>query len=198
MTDKATKADPVTTLIDVMRDNGGDLYGGECITQLAHGLQCAKLAMDEGASDALVAAALLHDIGHLVDKKFQMGQEQEIDRRHEAIGAAYLSKFMPADVTEPIRLHVDAKRYMCATDEAYAASLSDASVRSLRLQGGPFSKAEAEAFMARPHAREAVLLRKWDDLGKDPDMVTPTLGDFRPMLSRLAGRQSAEAASAAD
>lgn len=194
MTDRTSRPDPVATIIDVMRDNGGDLYGGECITQLEHGLQCAKLAMDDGASEALIAAALLHDIGHLVDNKFHLGQENEIDRHHEAIGAAYLSKNFPDAVTEPIRLHVDAKRYMCATDEAYAASLSEASVRSLRLQGGPFTKEQADAFMARPHALEAVLLRKWDDLGKDPEMVTPTLDDFAPMLNRLVAGQSADAA----
>lgn len=194
MTDQTSRPDPVSTIIDIMRDNGGDLYGGECITQLEHGLQCAKLAMDEGASEALIAAALLHDIGHLVDNKFHLGQENDVDRHHESIGAAYLSKHFPKAVTEPIRLHVDAKRYMCATDAAYAASLSDESKRSLRLQGGPFTKEQADSFIAHPHAEEAVLLRKWDDLGKDPEMVTPTVDDFAPMLGRLVAGQSADAA----
>lgn len=183
MTAHDRKTDPATTIIEIMR-GASDMYGGEAITQLAHGLQCAKLAMDEGASDELVIAALLHDIGHLIDKKFELGQTQEIDRQHETIGAGYLAKHLPAAVTEPIRMHVDAKRYLC-TDKAYADALSPASERSLRLQGGPFTADEAKEFMARPYAADALLVRKWDDIGKDPDMVTPGIDAFAPILARV-------------
>jgi len=154
---------------------GEDLYGDECISQLEHAKQCAMHAELNGSTPALIAAALLHDIGHLVDKKFQMGQENEIDRYHETIGAAYLSKSFPPSVTEPIRMHVLAKRYLCAVEDGYFENLSSASVRSLKLQGGVFTASEAEEFLRQPFAEDAVNLRRWDELAKVPDCETPTL-----------------------
>lgn len=177
----------VQTIVEIMERADDERYGGECVSQLVHGLQCAAIAKHEGASESLITAALLHDIGHLVDKRFEVGQRNDIDRRHEDIGAAYLSRMFPASVTEPIRLHVDAKRYLCSIDNDYAASLSPASQRSLRLQGGTFTAQEAQEFIARPFAIDAVKLRKWDDLAKDPDAVTPRLDYFIPMVARMAG-----------
>lgn len=157
---------------------GENLYGNECISQLEHAKQCAMHAELNGGNASLIASALLHDIGHLVDKRFQTGQENEIDRRHEAIGAAYLSKFFPPSVTEPIRMHVLAKRYLCATEDGYFESLSPASVRSLNLQGGAFTDSEAAEFIRQPFAEEAVKLRRWDELAKVPDCETPGLNHF--------------------
>ena len=171
----AKEIDWLDHLNDVMAVAGEQLYGYEAVSQLAHGLQCAAYAETEGASPDLIAAALLHDVGHLVDKHFERGQVNAVDRRHEAIGAAYLARAFPPSVTEPIRLHVAAKRYLCAVDDGYLATLSPASVRSLELQGGPYTAAEAETFIAQPYADDAVRLRRWDDLAKDPAAVTPPL-----------------------
>lgn len=176
---------PVEEITRILEQKGGELYGGEEISQLQHALQCALLAEEEGAEPAVIAAALLHDFGHLADKRFEVGQTQDIDRRHEDIGAAWLARFLPPEVTEPIRLHVDAKRYLCAVDADYNDGLSEASVRSLRLQGGPFSVDESRDFMARPHAGDAVSVRRWDDLAKDPEKVTPPLSHYMGYVKEL-------------
>lgn len=173
-------------IADVMETAGNSVYGGEDISQLAHALQSAMHAERMGAGDALVAAALLHDIGHLIDKKFELGQEQPVDRHHEAIAAGYLAKILPPEVTEPIRLHVEAKRYLCFADQTYRDGLSSASIRSLELQGGAFSPGEAEAFISRPYAEEAVLLRRCDELAKDPECVTPSLAHYMQTVEKVA------------
>jgi len=157
---------------------GENLYGNECISQLEHAKQCAMHAELNDSTPELIAAALLHDIGHLVDKKFQTGQENDIDRHHEVIGAAYLARSFPPSVTEPIRMHVLAKRYLCAVEKGYFERLSPASVRSLKLQGGAFTAAEAADFIQQPYAEDAVNLRRWDELAKVPDCETPTLNHF--------------------
>lgn len=161
-----------------LQSRGREQYGGEPVSQLAHALQCASLAEQQGECADLIAAALLHDIGHLIDSRFEEGQVNEIDRQHERIGAGYLSNHFPDSVTAPIRLHVDAKRYLCHVDSAYFDGLSEASIRSLRLQGGPFSENEAAAFIGQPYADDAVKLRLWDDEGKVADMETPPLSHF--------------------
>ncbi len=166
----------------ILRTAGREQYGGERVTQLAHALQCAKLAEEDGSDGALIVAALLHDVGHLVDKRFEEGQVNEIDRQHEKIGAGYLAKFFPAAVTEPVRMHVDAKRYLCQADTDYFDGLSEASVRSLRLQGGPFNDRDAAAFIKQPFAEDAVKLRRWDDLGKVPGLETPPLDHYMPYV----------------
>ena len=160
-------------------EKGGRAYG-ERVTQTAHALQSAALAEAEGAAASLVAAALLHDIGHLLTK-----QADGIDDRHEHIAAGYLAKRFGPAVSEPVRLHVDAKRWLCACEPGYAAMLSSASVRSLALQGGAFSPEEAAAFLARPYAAEAIRLRRWDDLAKRPDVVTKPLEAYAPLLDEL-------------
>ncbi len=157
---------------------GGELYGGEEVTQAQHALQCATLAEAEDAPSHLIAAALLHDIGHLVDADFEAALSRGEDRRHEDMGRDYLTRWFGPDVTEPVRLHVDAKRYLCAVDEDYYDGLSASSRKTLEMQGGPFTPSEAKAFMAQPHAQDAVRLRLWDDKGKDPDMETPPVEHF--------------------
>ncbi len=183
-TSAETGADPVDHILALMAELGSDRYGGEEVTQLAHALQCATFAQRDGASDSLVAAALLHDIGHLVNPKDEGATLRGIDAAHEKVGAAYLARWFGPAVTAPVAQHVAAKRYLCQAEDGYFGRLSEESVRSLAVQGGPFSDSEAAAFLARPYAEEAVALRRWDELAKDPEMVTPTLEDFRPVLER--------------
>ncbi|MEQ9608351.1 MAG: HD domain-containing protein [Kiloniellaceae bacterium] len=177
-------ADPIDHILGLLAALGSDRYGGEEVTQLTHALQCATFAQQDGASDDLVAAALLHDIGHLVNPKDEGATLRGIDAAHETVGAGYLGRWFGPAVTAPIAQHVAAKRYLCQAEDGYFARLSDESVRSLAVQGGPFTAAQAEAFLARPYAEAAVALRRWDELAKDPEMVTPSLEDFRPVLER--------------
>lgn len=177
--------EPIADILETLTSLGEQRYGRENVSQLAHALQCAALAEEDGATSALITASLLHDMGHLVDKRFEIGQNSDVDRHHENIGAAYLSAWFKPDVTDPIRLHVPAKRYLCATEAGYFEGLSDASLRSLKLQGGAFDDAEAEAFINQSHAKDAVRLRRWDDLAKVPDMATPSLAHFQPHIERV-------------
>ncbi len=154
------------------------MYVGEPVTILQHCLQTATLAQAEGAPRSLVLAALFHDVGHLLHSAGQDASARGVDPVHEAIGARYLSKFFGPDVCEPVRLHVAAKRYLCATRPDYAAGLSAESVRSLALQGGPFSDAECQAFIQQPFALDAVRLRRWDDEAKIVGLVVPDLEQF--------------------
>ncbi len=164
------------------------LYDEE-VTELVHGLQCAEVALADCADEATVAAALLHDVGHLlVGDLFPIDAELDRDWKHEEVGARYLSKFFGPAVTEPVRMHVAAKRYLVATDPAYAAALSPSSVRSLAVQGGPMSAAEQREFEAMPGFEAAVRVRRYDDAGKDPEMGTRPFTVFVPMLERLALR----------
>jgi gamma-butyrobetaine dioxygenase len=156
-------------------DRGGAQYDGEAVTQLEHGLQAAALAEAEGAGDAFIAAALLHDVGHL------LGADDRSP--HETLADAALAGF-PQAVTAPVRLHVAAKRYLCAVDDGYLLSLSPASVRSLHRQGGPMTEAECREFEAHPHFAAAVRLRRWDDRAKTPGLATPPFAHFLPALER--------------
>ncbi|MEM7429138.1 MAG: phosphonate degradation HD-domain oxygenase [Pseudomonadota bacterium] len=162
----------------MIETKGSDLYGSEAVTQRQHALQCAALAEQNNAPASLIAAALLHDIGHLLDKDFEAALERGEDRFHENSGEAFLKLHFGPEVTEPVRMHVDAKRYLCATDRDYHDKLSPASRHTLRIQGGPMSEEEAEAFIGQPYASDAVRLRLWDDLGKDPKMETETVGHY--------------------
>lgn len=169
------------------------LYGGEAITQQQHALQCAALARAAGAGPALIAAAFLHDTGHLIHGLGEDCAERGIDDRHEVSGAALLARGFPPEVFEPVRLHVDAKRWLCHAEPAYHASLSPASQHSLVLQGGVFSAAEAEAWIAQRHAPQAVDLRRWDDLAKDPHAEVPGLDRVWPLVAALATARSVSA-----
>jgi len=172
--------------IDALFARFGDLpyedRRAEPVSARAHALQCAQLAEWAMAPPALVAAALLHDLGHFLAADGQPLPD-DIDDMHESRAAAWLAPVLGPAVTEPIRLHVAAKRYLVATDPRYAATLSPASVHSLALQGGPMTRAEAADFIARPHAEAAVRLRRWDDLAKRPDRATATLGYYLALLA---------------
>jgi phosphonate degradation associated HDIG domain protein len=165
---------------------GDDAYLGEPVSQTEHAIKTAVVAEQRGAAPALVAAALLHDVGHLVHGMADDAADHGIDTVHQEAGARYLARWFPAAVTEPVRLHVAAKRYLCATDPQYLALLSPASVHSLGLQGGPFTPDEAAAFAAQPYALDAVELRRCDDAGKDPHATMPGLHCFRAVLAAAA------------
>jgi phosphonate degradation associated HDIG domain protein len=168
-------------VIDLLVERGGSDYGDEPVTQFAHALQAAAMAEGEGADPPLVAAALLHDVGHLIAKR-RSGEND----RHEQIAAGVLSRVFGPEVAEPVRLHVDAKRWLCTTEPGYFATLSPASVHSLELQGGPFTPDEAAAFTRGRHAEAATRLRRWDDAAKRPDAPVKPLADYRRLLQRLA------------
>ncbi|MEZ5657248.1 MAG: HD domain-containing protein [Burkholderiaceae bacterium] len=158
-------------------------YSGEraeAVTALEHSLQCATLAQQDGASAGLILAALLHDIGHMTRRSESI--RDDVDDLHELIGARMLSRELPPSVTEPVRLHVAAKRYLCAVDPAYMAGLSPASVHSLSLQGGPMSGAEIERYKGEAYAEDGLRLRRWDDLAKTPGRATPPLEHFLALL----------------
>lgn len=170
----------VDQIFETLDAAGGEMYGGEAVTQLQHALQCGALALDGGHGSHLVTAALLHDYGHLLNEDDAAAAAQGLDQHHEEVAANYLARWFPEAVTQPIRFHVPAKRYLCTVDPTYFDGLSPASVQSLKVQGGVFSAEEAEAFISQPHASEAVLLRNWDDLAKDTEATTPPLDAFRP------------------
>ncbi len=157
---------------------GAEQYSGEPVTQLEHALQTAHFAEQSKAGDALVTACLLHDLGHLLNQQGDTPTLRGIDDTHQYFALPFLRGLFPDAVLGPIRLHVDAKRYLCQVDAGYFARLSDDSKRSLALQGGMFDAAAAAAFIAQPGAHEAVRLRQWDDLAKQADLATPPLAHF--------------------
>ena len=175
----------VDELFTLFSTRGHAAYVGEPVSQLEHALQAAYHAEQASASDALVVAALLHDVGHLVHKLPEDAADQGIDTRHEKLGQAWLARHCGPEVTEPVRLHVAAKRYLCATDATYLEQLSPASVQSLKLQGGPFGTAEMREFEANPWYRDSVALRRWDDLAKVPGMQVPSLDHYRARLAAV-------------
>ena len=158
----------VAELADLFARLGG-LHYGEDVSQLEHALQTAHHARLDGAPPALVVAALLHDVGHMLQKAGENAAELGIDTRHEHISAGYLARAFGPEVTEPIRLHVAAKRYRVAVEPRYLEGLSKASLQSLALQGGPMSEGEIQAFLAQPAAQAALRLRGYDEAGKAPD-----------------------------
>lgn len=178
-------ADVVEALFDLFLERGGTHYD-EAVTQTEHARQAAALAQADGAGDALVVAALLHDVGHLLVHEHS-GQEGFLtqDAEHERVGAALLDRWFPIEVTAPIALHVPAKCYLVATDPHYAATLSTASVHSLAVQGGPMTSEEAAAFAERRFAGDACRVRRWDDHSKVSGHPTADLASYRPVVERL-------------
>ncbi len=185
----------VDGICDLFATRGHAAYVGEPVSQLEHALQAAYHAEQAGAADALVVAALLHDVGHLIHKLPEDAADHGIDTRHEKLGQAWLSQYCGPEVTEPIRLHVAAKRYLCATDPGYLRQLSPASRHSLQLQGGPFTPAEIAEFQRNPWYRDAVVLRQWDDLAKVPGMDVPPLDHYRPRLATVLKPRSRDSNS---
>lgn len=157
---------------------GAEQYSGEPVTQLEHALQSAQLAEESGADDELITAALLHDLGHLLNEQGETPSLRGIDDLHQYFAIPFLRGVFSDRVLQAIGGHVDAKRYLCATRPEYWASLSEDSKRSLELQGGIFTAEEAAAFIARPNAPEAVQLRLWDDVAKKANHPTPPLAHY--------------------
>ena len=172
---------PVVAEIEALFARNGDESYGEGVSMLQHALQTAALAQAEGADDSLVVAALLHDVGHFL----QPTDDSYGYHKHDRSGGDWLAQRFGPAVSEPVRLHVAAKRYLCATEAEYFGRLSAASVHSLGKQGGPMSAQEAEAFAALPHAGAAVRLRRWDDEGKVDGLHVPDFGSYRERLARF-------------
>ncbi len=181
-----SSGDPVDQLIDRYASPAAGARYDESVTELEHALQAGTLAEQEGAEPELVAAALLHDIGHLIVGDLRpIDEELESDAHHEGVGASWLRpRFGPA-VADPVALHVASKRYLCAADPAYFDSLSASSVRSLQVQGGPMNGAETLAFEQNRYFDDAVRLRRWDDSAKVAGMSTAPFERFVPMLRSL-------------
>jgi phosphonate degradation associated HDIG domain protein len=169
---------------------GREMYSGEPVTQTEHALQTASQAEQSGADAALITAAFLHDVGHLLHDLDEDCAEEGIDDKHEALGAEWLAQHFGFEVVEPVRLHVAAKRYLCAVDEEYNARLSDASRLSLRLQGGPFTKAQARKFEQHPCFAAAIKLRRWDEEAKIPQLKTPPLEQYLDVARSVISPQA--------
>ncbi len=163
----------IDDIIDLFVTQGHQQYDGELVSQLEHALQCATLAETAGASKEMIVACLLHDLGHLLPKS-----TKNQDNRHEYRAILVFKSFFSDAVIEPIRLHVEAKKYLCAVDFNYWQSLSPASKQSLQWQGGIFNETQAKAFIDKPFAPQAVQLRKWDDFAKIVGLSTPDLENF--------------------
>ena len=177
----------LTEVITLLERCGQIQYGMEEINQLEHALQCADLAENAGETPEIVVASLLHDLGHLLveTRDGQQVKKTKRDDLHQYIALPFIRSLFPAAVLEPIRLHVDAKRYLCLIDQGYWASLSAASKHSLELQGGVYSLAEASAFIAQPFAAESVRLRRYDDLAKVPKKSVPSLSYYTSHLHQV-------------
>ena len=175
----------VDEVFAVLATGGGTAYFGEPVTVLEHSLQAAQIIREGGGGDTLVAAALLHDLGHLLHIAGEDATERGIDTRHEALGVGAITGNFPPAVLDPIRMHVEAKRYLCFAELEYMTELSPASLESLGLQGGPMSAVEADAWLAAPHAREAIRLRRADDAAKIAGLAVPGLESYRPLVSAL-------------
>ena len=182
---QSSSNDPVTTILNLFQARGGSEYGGEAVTQEEHALQAAACAVEDGCDEALVAAALLHDIGHLLHDLADDAPDEGIDDHHENSGAAFIDAHFGPEVCDPVRLHVAAKRYLTATEPGYFEKLSEPSIVSLNLQGGPMSAEEQEAFRANPHWEAALQLRRYDEQAKIPGATTPKVEDFADLLRRL-------------
>lgn len=175
------------TLPDIerlFRQHGQIEYAGEGVTQQEHALQCAQLAEQAGAAPELVTAALLHDLGHMLNVQGDTPTARGIDDQHQYFAIPFLRGLFPAAVIEAIRLHVDAKRALCALETDYYEALSEDSKRSLTLQGGIFSPGELTAFRAKPHAEDAMRVRRWDDAAKAPGAATPPLSHYLEIAAR--------------
>ncbi len=192
MTGKGKIPGAVDAIRGLFAERGESAYGGESVSQLEHALQAAALARRDGAGAALVAAALLHDVGHLLHDLPDDAPDRGVDDTHETLAARWLSRWFGPDVIEPVRLHVEAKRYLCAVEPEYLRLLSEPSLVSLRLQGGAMSDDEVRAFRGSPHLADAVALRRWDDEAKDPELAVPGLESYVPTIEAALAASAAE------
>jgi len=186
MTDQTlTQANIVDFLGGIFDRRGDEEYLGEPVTMAEHMLQGATLAEKAGHREEIVVATLLHDIGHFTSEFGTFCMDDTEDRYHEEAGAQVLEAFFPTIVTDCVRYHVAAKRYLCATKPEYFKRLSEASVHSLNLQGGPMNATEVAKFETNPNVKDIVAVRYLDDAGKHPDMETPGFAHFAPMVQRV-------------
>ncbi|XZE42778.1 phosphonate degradation HD-domain oxygenase [Pirellulaceae bacterium SH467] len=170
-------------VLAVFRERGSGQYGSECVSQLEHAIQCAMLAQASGADTSLVVAALLHDIGHILDDTdLPDSDDEDLDDSHEERAYPWLLRTFGVAVADPVKLHVAAKRYLCTRDPSYATHLSPASYKSFLDQGGVMTEGELQAFEREPFYREALQLRKWDDLAKVASMPLPDISSFRSLM----------------
>jgi phosphonate degradation associated HDIG domain protein len=181
----------VAFLADIFARRGGEEYLGEPVSMGQHMLQGATLAERQGLREEVIVAALLHDIGHFTSEFGTYHPDDTHDRHHEDAGAEVLGDFFPSLVTDCVRHHVAAKRYLCATRPSYFERLSPASVHTLELQGGPMTPAEVAAFEANPNLQDIITVRYLDEAGKDPDLQTPDFAHFAPMVQRVVDRHLA-------
>lgn len=173
----------IDTILRTFSERGSQAYGSECVTQLEHALQCAQIALDERANDTMVVAALLHDIGHILDaESLPKDSDGNLDDRHEEHAYDWLVAHFGTAVADPVRLHVPAKRYLCTVEPEYVNALSPTSHKSYLDQGGPMVEKELARFRAEPHYDAALRLRRWDDAAKVAGKVTPPIEDFVPPL----------------
>ncbi len=179
----------VNRLLQLFTEQGHGAYFGEAVTETEHALQTAHLAVQAGAEPTLITAALLHDIGHLLHGLGEDIATQGVDGKHEDLGAHWLLQHFGPAVADPVRLHVPAKRYLCAVEPCYAESLSAASQQSLALQGGPFTAEECQQFEQERYWQSAVQLRRWDDTAKVPGLVVPGVEAYRPVLNAVLLQQ---------
>lgn len=186
--DAVTKETVTEFIIGLFNRMGDRDYIGEPISQAEHGIQSAVMADQLEGKPSLTAAALLHDIGHYLHDFSEDSADAGIDSRHEDFGADFLARFFPPEVCEPVRLHVAAKRYLCAVEPDYLGGLSEASVHSLNLQGGPMEGDELETFAANPFLLDAITLRRCDDGAKIEDLAIPRIEDYRDLLEGLVVR----------
>lgn len=181
----SNQVEVVSLFRDIFVRRGSDSYLGEAVTMSEHMLQAAALAESEGADDALIAAALLHDVGHYADEFSAYSPTDTFDKRHDIVGAQLLAPYFDPRIVAAVRLHVAAKRYLCATQLEYMSLLSAASMHTLALQGGPMSSREVVEFEGRQGFVDAVRVRMWDDSAKVPGVTTPSFDDFVPLLRRV-------------
>ena len=178
----------VDYIADIFIRRGAESYLGEKVSMAQHMLQAAQQAERSQAGPDLIVAALLHDIGHYSNEIPDSALMKGTNNYHEEAGANFLSEYFPLSVTEPVRQHVAAKRYLCATDPEYHSRLSQASVNTLRLQGGPMNADEVAEFEKSPHLDDCIRLRIWDDEGKDPDQAHPDFSHYRELVQSLVKR----------
>ena len=181
---------------DIFERCGDEEYLGEPVTMEQHMLQGATIAEKNGQPEDIIVGALLHDIGHFTSEFGTFSMDDTEDRFHEEAGAAVLSRFFPSVIVDCVRYHVAAKRYLCATRPEYFSRLSEASIHSLTLQGGPMSAEEVAEFEQNPNIEKIVAVRYLDEASKDPDMQTPDFWHFAPMVQRIVDQMAADSASA--
>ncbi|MEM6657576.1 MAG: HD domain-containing protein [Pseudomonadota bacterium] len=183
-----TRDNIVAFISDIFERRGDEEYLGEPVTMAEHMLQGATIAEQNGQSEEIIVGALLHDIGHFTSEFGTYHPDDTKDRFHEDAGAAVLEQFFPSVITDCCRYHVAAKRYLCATRPEYFNRLSDASVHTLELQGGPMNAQEVSEFEANPNLKEIIQVRYLDEAGKRADMDTPDFAHFAPMVQRMVNR----------